>query len=185
MKKIIILLCCVLIASCDFIQKKNKQTALEQKPLPNANTLREKAIKTLAEKLTFKDTLYVITSMQFGICGNDDRFNENQKPSKEEIEAHKKYVKANPYFIEETPDNQYKEVTQVNGKTILTGSSFELKNIQINNQTKELKKIKKPIYFLNLEVKHKDTVEATVSEVYLEGEKKFKLIRNNTSWNVN
>lgn len=187
MKKIIPLLIILLITSCNFLSKTKEEILAQQKPLPNTNTLRQKTLEALIKKIEFKDTLYVITSVAFGICGNDERFNQRKRiPTLEEIKKHQEYVKANPYYLDDNDqsltNNYYEATTNFKSKTIITGSSFENETFKSGKNKQNIKSIKKPLYQLGLQIVDKDTVQATVIEFKTNEELQFILTRNDTLW---
>lgn len=179
----------VLVTSCNLQSKTKEEILLQQKQLPNTKTLRQKSLETVADKIAFKDTLYVITAVNYGICGNDERFNkEERKLTKEEIKEHQKYIKENPYYLDKNDVdlsfNHYQPVTNFAGKTLITGCSFENDTFKSGKNEQKIEKIKKPLYYLNLQILHKDTVQATVSKFKANEKLQFILTRNDTLWNI-
>lgn len=58
MKKLILIIASIVITSCNFQSKTKEEIFTVQKPLPNANALRKKALEVMATKINFKDTLW-------------------------------------------------------------------------------------------------------------------------------
>lgn len=188
MKKLILIIVSIVITACNFQSKTKEEIFAEQKPLPNANALRKKALEVMATKINFKDTLYVITATTVGICGNDERFTkEKRNLTAEEIAEHKAYVKANPYYLDTRDINQhnnYPPVIKSNNKTVITANYNTIGEEKLETENSELKvkRIKKPIYYIGLEIQHKDTIQVNISPFKNDEQSQFMLIRKDTLW---
>lgn len=185
MQKIITILLSLLLISCDLATTRQEIMAA-QKPLPYAYELRHKALETLAQRVKFSDKLYVVTQVQHGICGNDERFHSESFLSSEEVTRLKDYVKKNPYFLvsENSSDvmNSFPAQIRIGKKTVITGTSFEGKTFETVSKKLNLHDISEPVLFIDFVIIDGHTVDVVARDRKKEQPIKFTLERHHDSW---
>lgn len=132
-----------------------------QKEIAWSEQLQTKIIKQIAEKFSFKDTLYIATTRLSGVCGNDERY-DGSNTLTEQIERIK-YVKANPYFIDvsKVAGNIY----TFGNKVMITGEAFDATftsgSIHFNNDTLNPKRT---VYDLVFRTREKDRLVVAIAD---------------------
>ena len=172
---IIILLLASALQSCG-------RNALKQIEIENPKQLKVEIIKELAKKVNSKDTLFLVTSRMFGVCGNDERYDGITTPKEKMNEL--KYIKENPYYIDENKD--YKEKYNFNDKVIITRTAFDneftSETIKFNNDSLKIKKEIFDIQYISIK---KDTVDISVFDYNNNKHSfQFKMALNNSVWNI-
>ncbi|MDO7138125.1 hypothetical protein [Algibacter lectus] len=118
------------------------------KEVENSNQLKTEIVKEIASSLSNNNTLYLATKREYGVCGNDSRFDET--PTFSERIQEIKHLLDNPFYLDLSKD--FEMSNSLNGSTIIVGIIFdntfmsEKYNFEIisdsSNQKKELYEVK-------------------------------------------
>lgn len=179
MKKLLVPIITLLLAS---VLESCGRNIFKQIEIENPKQFKEEVIKELTNKINPKDTLYLTTSRMLGICGNDERYDGVTTPEEKLEEL--KYIKENPYYIDENKD--YEKQYNFNDKIIITGTAFDNEftygNLKFNNESL---KIKKQVYDIQYTSVKKDTVVVSVFDFNNNQTAiRFKMALNNAKWKL-
>ena len=159
-----------------------KNAGGNQTEVENPKQLKQASVKEFVNQLKPKDTLFMVTSRMFGVCGNDERYDGVTTPQ-EKLEE-KKYIHDNPYYVDAEKDYLGKYV--VGKSVVITGSAFDNEFsstlVSFNNDSS---KVKRDVYDIQFTDIKKDTV--TVSGFDFINNKKalqFKMVLRNSQWKV-
>ncbi|GAL82742.1 hypothetical protein JCM19274_551 [Algibacter lectus] len=118
------------------------------KEVENSNQLKTEIVNEIASSLSNNDTLYLATKREYGVCGNDSRF-DGTTTFPERIQKIK-HLLDNPFYLDLSKD--FEMSNSLNGSTIIVGIIFddnfisEKYNFEIisdsSNQKKELYEVK-------------------------------------------
>ncbi|MEL0649942.1 hypothetical protein V6246_00825 [Algibacter sp. TI.3.09] len=118
------------------------------KEVENSNQLKTEIVNEIASSLSNNDTLYLATKREYGVCGNDSRFDGT--PTFSERIQKIKHLLDNPFYLDLSKG--FEMSNSLNGSTIIVGIIFdnnfmsEKYNFEIisdsSNQKKELYEVK-------------------------------------------
>ncbi|GAL63297.1 hypothetical protein [Algibacter lectus] len=118
------------------------------KEVENSNQLKTEIVNEIASSLSNNDTLYLATKREYGVCGNDSRFDGTTTFSERIQEI--KHLLDNPFYLDLSKD--FEMSNSLNGNTIIVGIIFdnnfmsEKYNFEVildsSNQKKELYEVK-------------------------------------------
>ena len=154
----------------------------QQQEVDNSAQLKEALITAIVQRLQPKDTLFLVTSREMPMCGNDERFSDEYQ--KEDSLRRLKEIQANPYFVDQ---EDYQETYQIEGHTVVTGVGFE-KTLTTKSKTFGFKPEHKTklVYDLAFISVIKNQVEAVAYDYYQRDstEIHLKATLQNSQWTV-
>ena len=154
----------------------------QQQEVDNSAQLKEALITAIVQRLQPKDTLFLVTSREMPMCGNDERFSDEYQ--KEDSLRRLKEIHANPYFVNQ---EDYQETYQIAGHTVVTGVGFE-NTLTAKSKTFEFKPEHKNklVYDLTFMSVTKNEVEAVTYDYYQKDTTQINLkaTLQNSQWAV-
>ena len=186
MKRLIYLILLLLAFSACKEKKTSKpkitKVTQQQKEVENAAQLKQALITAIVQRLQPKDTLFLVTSREMPMCGNDERFSDEYQ--KEDSLRRLKEIHANPYFVNQ---EDYQETYQIAGHTVVTGVGFE-NTLTAKSKTFEFKPEHKNklVYDLTFMSVTKNEVEAVTYDYYQKDTTQINLkaTLQNSQWAV-
>lgn len=155
---------------------------IQRKEVENSKQLKEEIIKEVVKKLEPKDSLFIVTTRNFGVCGNDERHDGVTTIS--EKFAERKFIRENPYFVDGSID--FKEKYIINNTIIITGEAFnnQFTSNSINFNYDEHEQTN--VYVIQFTSIKKDTVSVSVFD-YLNSQNNnitLKMVQKNSKWTI-
>lgn len=136
---------------------------LKQQEIENPKQFKASLISEITTQIKPSDTLFLVTTRLFGVCGNDPTFDNITTP--EEAKANLEYIKANPYFV--NADNDFEEINKIGTHVVIVGTAFEdefsSENFTLKNENTKVEKI---IYDIDYTAVQKDTVQVALKQFY-------------------